>query len=903
MIPPSWRAALRIARRDALRARGRSTLIVAMIALPVLALTVGSVIYRTYMLDPNEQANRQLGTADAAYERLDYASTGAAVVQSPDGTRARLANPPSRGATAEAPGRPSGQSPTDPPAGIPSGSRTIVDRSTQAMVRAGDSLYRAEFRELAYTDPLAEGIIEQRAGRAPESPDEVSVTTRLRDALDLTIGDTIRVTLSGTPGDSGEQPAQEFTVVGIVADREMAFTQEVVAPPGSLLEGKSQRAHSTTWLADTPTPVSWQGVTEANQEGTVVVSRAVLADPPPRSDIPLYQRTAQDRTGAARAIGLSVVVFGMATLEVLLLAGAAFAVGARRQQHQLALMAATGGEARHVRRVVLGGGVVLGLAGALSGIALGIALAAVGVPLIRLWGVAGLPGHFDLRPLELAGVAAFGGITGLLAALVPARGAAKQDVVAALTGRRGTVRTKRRYPIAGFVLVLLGGGCAALGVTQDSGVGVTAGALLTQIGLVVASPAIVGFAGRLGRLLPATPRVALRDASRNRSRSAPAMASIMAAVAGACALSMVIVSQADRGERQYERQTQHGDAILRLDSAAGAIDPGSRTALREAVVSELPVADTTVVKGPDSGCSTPGEPCSVRFLLPPEQRCSLESMQGPMTQQRMERCNMGGRRSFGVVVGDAATLRALAGVSSPTATRTLSRGGAVLFDERLVTDGQATAELHMGGGQERTKTATISAASVQAADTAPRAILSPEAMRDLGFEGERVQALAFDIARMPTTEEEAGANAALQDLYGQARLYVERGYEPQFGLTVLALVLASAVVTLGASGIATGLALADSRTDQATLGAVGGSPRIRRFFAACQAGTISWLGAVLGTLAGFVPGIAIVWADPEMRIVVPWVPLAGLLLVLPLLPMLAAFVFTRSRTVVPRRIA
>lgn len=901
MIPPSWRAALRIARRDALRARGRSALIVAMIAVPVLALTVGSVIYRTYMLDPVEQASRQLGSADAAYERSPYPPSGSAIMQSPDGTRSRLANPPSQGEARETTYRPSGAAPTGPPAAIPSGSRVIVDRSAQAMVRAGDSLYRAQFRELAYTDPLADGIIGQRTGRAPESRDELAVTTDLQQDLELAIGDTLRVTLSDAPGGSGEQATREFTVVGVVVDREMAFTQEVVAPPGSLLEGNTQRAR-TTWLADTPAPVSWQDVRQANEQGTVVASRSVLLDPPPRSDVPLYQHENRGGTGTARAIGLSVVVFGMATLEVLLLAGAAFAVGARRQQRQLALVAATGGEARHVRRIVLGSGVVLGLAGALVGLGLGIALAAVGVPLVRMWGVAGVPGHFDVRPLELVAAAAFGGTTGPLAALVPARGAAKQDVVAALTGRRGTVRTKRRYPIAGLALVLVGGGCAAFGATVESGVGVTAGALLTQIGLIVASPAIVGLASRLGRLLPATPRVALRDASRNRSRSAPAMGSIMAAVAGACALSLFIVSQADRSEREYEPRAQHGQALVDLEGPAGVVDGETQEAIRTAVTSELPVTRTITVRGPGtSGCGTRGEPCSVRFLLPPDQRCSPEAMQGPITPEEMRRCNMGRYGSFGVVVGDAGTLRALGGTSSPRAARTLAQGGVVLFDDRLVTDGQATAELQMGPDGS-TRTTRIPATSVQAGDGAPRAVLSPQTARDLGFDPQ-VQALAFDTAQMPTTEEEAKASAALQDLYGEARLYVERGYVPQFGLTLLALVLASAVVTLGASGTATGLALADSRTDQATLGAVGGSPRIRRSFAAFQAGTISWLGTVLGIGAGFVPGVAIVWADPQMRIVVPWIPLAAFLVVLPLLPMLAAFIFTRSRTVVPRRIA
>ena len=51
-FPNRWRPALRIARRDALRARGRSVLVVVMIALPVLTMTAVDVLSRSAQLDP-----------------------------------------------------------------------------------------------------------------------------------------------------------------------------------------------------------------------------------------------------------------------------------------------------------------------------------------------------------------------------------------------------------------------------------------------------------------------------------------------------------------------------------------------------------------------------------------------------------------------------------------------------------------------------------------------------------------------------------------------------------------------------------------------------------------------------------------------------------------------------------
>ncbi len=64
-----WRPLLRIARRDALRARGRSALVVAMVGLPVLALTATDVLARSAQLEPDEVAARRLGTSQARSSR------------------------------------------------------------------------------------------------------------------------------------------------------------------------------------------------------------------------------------------------------------------------------------------------------------------------------------------------------------------------------------------------------------------------------------------------------------------------------------------------------------------------------------------------------------------------------------------------------------------------------------------------------------------------------------------------------------------------------------------------------------------------------------------------------------------------------------------------------------------
>ena len=62
----SWRAALRISRREALRNRSRNLLIVAMLALPVFGATaVQTILDSVEDLSPQERLTRVLGRTDA----------------------------------------------------------------------------------------------------------------------------------------------------------------------------------------------------------------------------------------------------------------------------------------------------------------------------------------------------------------------------------------------------------------------------------------------------------------------------------------------------------------------------------------------------------------------------------------------------------------------------------------------------------------------------------------------------------------------------------------------------------------------------------------------------------------------------------------------------------------------
>jgi len=96
---------------------------------------------------------------------------------------------------------------------------------------------------------------------------------------------------------------------------------------------------------------------------------------------------------------------------------------------ELGLLRAVGADRRHVRSMVRWEAVVISVLGALGGIALGVFL---GWGLVTAVAGAASSIHFAAPVAQLAIVAVVGGSAGVLAAIRPARRAARLEVVPAL---------------------------------------------------------------------------------------------------------------------------------------------------------------------------------------------------------------------------------------------------------------------------------------------------------------------------------------------------------------------------------------------------------------------------------------------------------------------------------------
>ncbi|MGG8406638.1 ABC transporter permease, partial [Streptomyces sp. 12297] len=502
----SWVAAIRIARRDAVRAKGRSLLVLSMIALPILGVSAADLTLRSAELSTGQKLDRVLGAADA---RISDPGLGGPVYQQPDGE----SYAPVGGYADQ--WTPPTDSRTDVEAAFPPGAKFLKDTEGSAKVRTRHGLLEVSVRELDTANPLAAGLTALDRGRFPAKAGEVAATTAFLDASGLFVGSTVVARGMDRP----------YVITGAYELPNELKAKALIAPPGTFLAplDKAVKAaglgsvglNSSYLVAVGGEGFTWNMVKAANAKGVVVASRAVVLDPPADSEVPYYrqeQRYEQSIGSRTAEMAALATVVGLAMLEICLLAGPAFAVGARRSRRQLGLVGANGGDRKHIRAIVLSGGLVIGVAAAVVGTGLGIGLTLALQPVLEeqlgaRWG------HFDLRPLEILGIGGLAVLTGLLAAIVPAVTASRQTVLASLTGRRGVRRASRVLPVAGLIAIALGAAIALYGSTTDLGFTVVAaGSALAELGVVALTPVLVGLFGRVGRWLPLSPRLALRDA-------------------------------------------------------------------------------------------------------------------------------------------------------------------------------------------------------------------------------------------------------------------------------------------------------------------------------------------------------------------------------------------------------
>ena len=779
---------------------------------------------------------------------------------------------------------------------LPAGDRVVPVRLTQAALAGPAGRYDGDVQSVPAADLPAVATSTLVDGAWPREPGEVSLPDALADDLGVRVGDELPLRVKA--GDLGS-----FTVTGIT-NGPMSSTG-TTADVLTVDESFDEPGRSTAWFVVGDEPVDWETVGELNRDGIAVSSRAVVLDPPPT---PAAVAEVDDPIPAG-TLAVVAAAITMGLLEVVLLVGPAFAVGARRAQRQLAVIAAAGGERRTLRQVVLLGGVVIGSVAAVGGAVLGVVGAVVDPGGRGRSRVDRLPRRCASRGWSIGGFVVLGVLVAVAAVVAPRaegrsgrrRGGARGPPcrgAAASACPTGRARLPRPGLAAAFV-----------GAAQGTRTVVVAGVVLIQVGVIAASGGLITLVGRLAPRAGVSARLAMRDAARQRGRTAPAVAAVIAAMAGVVAAGVYMDSRTADDAAHYNPLAAVGRTLVSFgafDQWGDPVQPPDAAAARQIERAAGLALSATGTAEVDLGRpAAPG--VAVVAQIPAERSCILPGDHVDPTCLEEGSYSLvfggGGMSSDNVLVDDGTTVAAL-GLPDAAAAAAALRSGKVLVDERAVwPDGTA----HLSITEEGSDATSDPAPVVVPAAPVERLgqfdiVLTPDVAERMGVQSIPM-GFVVTAAATPTTADEVAARTAVAG--DGAGIYVERGYggrAPPMLLWVL--VLAALVVGLGATGLAMALAAAEFRPDLATLAAVGASPRVRRRVAAAQSGVVVAARSRAGVRSGLVLGWVLVLAASRLadgRAVRPWSPWSrgsrwvAIAVGVPLLAIGGAYLLTRSR--------
>ncbi|MEO5981641.1 MAG: FtsX-like permease family protein [Pedococcus sp.] len=913
----SWQVALRMARRDLRRHKGRSLLVFLMVAIPVGLLAAAATVGATEQTDAADLVTARMGPGQA----LVQGPVEGKVLQTPD---------PNQGGMSWG---------SDKPAvAIPG---YVADAPVAVNAEAVGRLVGGRAVPVAETEVrMVKGERRIRVSGLVLDPRSVDLGAKARltsgawgaDAAQIAVtpaGVANGLPTSGTTVLSAGGTERTVTVVGTAdALSEWGGRPDFVVP--SLPEGAGQNfagGGQFSWVVLGDDPVTWAEVQQLNTHGLTVYSRAVLQDPPPDSQIPAELRSQDDFT---QDTGRMIAVIGGVMLFIIttLLVGPAFAVSASRQRRTLAVAATNGAEVRQLRRTVLAQAVLLGVISAVGGVALGVAAVRAGL----WWWVRTHPStRFSSVPLDIPWTAfaillPCAVLSAVVAALLPSLRLGRLDIIGVMRGQSVSPSLNKVVPVVGLVVAAAGGFVVlSTAISGGNEVQVALGAIALVLGALLLVPALLVLFGRLASRLPVAPRMATRDAARHRSRSTPTVAAILAGVTALTAFSIGLASDTKQQMATYQPQALPGEGLVYTGDAEVRLSTAA--ALRQATeLRQTPFFIVRPADDPMSGGAGGGKPVPFVSVLP--SGCSAVQT---LPSNAASSCQVLGTTAFehgqiGVLPTaeivrrlrlDEAQAKVVADGGIAVAVGSLAKEGSlrVVSGTFVMDEANYVAKDVVQKSSESLPVVAVPVDRMRDGSLPSQsgALVSETTAQRLGWPVQQDQVLLRD----PSGSIGADLEKRLDELVGNdGGVYVERGFQRYDETAMRIMMGVAALLILIVTLISTALSMAEQQADLGTLAAVGATRRTRRAFAASQSMVVGFIGAVLGIAVGLVPGIAVSYPltrnnsyDPLSGLdtttgpylEIPWTPLLLVVLGVPLLAGLLSAAAIRKAPMMSRR--
>jgi putative ABC transport system permease protein len=686
-----------------------------------------------------------------------------------------------------------------------------------------------------------------RSGRAPQGPGEVAVDAGTAERTGVDVGDRVQVALRDgvrdvrVAGTVGFADVDSFAGAVITAF-DLPSAQQLIGRPGTFQE--------IVLSAD-------EGVRDE-----ALAQRVEVVLPDGVEAVTVAQSNAEMSADVGEGLGFfstALLVFAGISLFVgAFLIFNTFSMLVAQRTRDLALLRALGASRRQVTLSVLAEALVVGLVASLAGFGLGIGVA---VGLKGALGLLGLDlpsGDLVVAPRTLVVSLLVGvGITAV-AALLPARRAAKVSPVQAM--RESTPaeeRSLRRRGLLGALVILAGVGLLTAGLADGVLPLVGVGALVTFLGVTTLSPLVVrpvasalaapaarlGVAGVLGR----------GNAVRSPRRTSATAAALMVGLALVSAVS-VLGASVKASVDQVIDTSLGADVILTSSSFQGFSPTVADELRREAAVGE-------VLAVRSSKLELAGQPVDVSGLDPAAAQAVLK---------------------LDVLSGD------LDGIAD----------GGIALDEGLAHELGLSVGDRVQVAWPRTGERQVVVSAVYAShEFMTRTTVSEQAVVD-GSNDELLQAVGLTAAegstpaQLRTAVEAAVADLPTVEVQDRAEFAASQRDQVDQLLNVVTVLLVLSVV-IAVLGIVNTLALSvvERTRELGLLRAVGLQRRQLRRMIRVESVVISLYGALLGLLVGSAFGWALVRALRDQGITelaLPWQRLAVVVVVAAAAGVLAA---------------
>lgn len=840
--PGAWRLSVRLARREVRRRPGRTALVALLVAVPMFAMTIGSIVVHSNT--DSARFSRSYGNADFSIGH-DIGNDPL----TPTGDRRQAENSVSDVVD------------------FRQWAKNIVPEGTEiteyltvwtSVTSADGTVEDAAVVGFKPSSMTTDGIIEIKQGRLPREPEEVLLHPTLLDSFDTALGDTLELS----------RPDRTLTVVGI--GRATANYHDPVMVVGQL-EIDSIREGYLRTLVNFPGDQS---------TGESLASDLVLSlDSSSNLGVHRWEVRGTSNWNYALAQKPTTTLAWGWVIDVLLLTAAgiiiaaAFATSARRQLATVGQLAANGASTKVVRRVLALQGTLSGAVGALIGIALGVTVFVLAIPLVerltyRRWNEVNVDAK-DLTLLFLTGVTA-----ATLAALLPARSLANTSVLAALAGRRPIRAIKPQTVVIGGVCFL--GGLLILAVAatsaKESNVDgdllafvALVGGVAVLAGMCLASPLAVSAASTAATRFGAVWRLSGRSLHRTRWRSSAVVTAI--GVAGAIAVSSASAASTLDYSGDVEDMPRNITILRATGASLSSIEADVRADVRELVG---PSAES-IILGVD--LPTPTDAQLEAYYADPDSygRVFLGSSITVANEELLDGMGLSDR--------DRLMLDEV-GVGS---TRGESGPASVLGSDELIPVEIRPFADELGsrnGFNELVITQTF--AMERGIDVIPVGIRF-ESQHDLTASQRR----GLDDIRFGSTYRDAWivdgeTSAPIPNERSFWISYQYVNFTPPLSLIQGSIAAAALLLVLLVVGIGLSLTAAEGREERNTLIAIGASPSTMRRRSAVIALLLSATGGLIAVPTGLLP-VWVVYRIGDTPIDIPWLVIVAVVGVIPLI--------------------